>query len=65
LMETDMDTIARFFERVLIDGEKPDSVRKDAEDFRLPLQKFYYCFDNGWPPSMAYKKQNEFDRMIF
>jgi glycine hydroxymethyltransferase len=52
LMETDMDTIASFFERILIDGEKPGSVRRDVEDFRMPLQKFYYCFDNGWPPSM-------------
>jgi glycine hydroxymethyltransferase len=59
LMESDMDTIARFFERVLIEGEAPDSVRKDVEDFRLPLQDFYYCFDNGWPPSMAGKKAEQ------
>jgi len=59
LTETDMDKIARFFERVLIDGEKPDLVRKDVEDFRLPLQNFYYCFDFGWPPSVAGKKQNK------
>ena len=55
LQAADMDTIAGFFERVLIDGEKSDSVRKDVEDFRLPLQNFYYCFDNGWPPSMVAK----------
>jgi len=55
LQAADMDTIAGFFERVLIDGEKPDSVRKDVEEFRLPLQNFYYCFDNGWPPSMVAK----------
>jgi len=55
LQAADMDTIAGFFERVLIDGEAPDSVRKDVEDFRLPLQNFYYCFDNGWPPSMVAK----------
>ena len=54
-----MDTISRFFERVLIDKEEPGSVRKDVEDFRLPLQNFYYCFDNGWPPSMADKKQTK------
>jgi glycine hydroxymethyltransferase len=59
LTETDMDTIACFFERVLIDKEEPESVRKNVEDFRLPLQKFYYCFDNGWPPSVAGKKQNK------
>ena len=53
LTEADMDTIARFFERVLIEKEEPGLVQKDVEDFRLPLQKFYYCFDNGWPPSIA------------
>jgi glycine hydroxymethyltransferase len=59
LMETDMDTIASFFERILIAGEEPHFVRKDVEDFRLPLQTFYYCFDNGWPSSMTRKNQGE------
>jgi glycine hydroxymethyltransferase len=50
LMEEHMRSIAEFFERILVKGEKPDTVRRDVEDFRLPLQTFYYCFDNGWPP---------------
>jgi glycine hydroxymethyltransferase len=50
LMEEDMATIAEFFKRVLVDGEDTDSVRQDVEAFRLPLQDFYYNFDNGWPP---------------
>ncbi len=50
LMEDDMDTIAEFFKRVLIDEEDTNSVRQDVEAFRLPLQDFYYNFDNGWPP---------------
>ena len=49
LMEEDMATIAEFFKRVLIDGEDTNSVRQDVEAFRLPLQDFYYNFDNGWP----------------
>ncbi len=49
MMEADMDTIAEFFQRVLIDGEDTDSVRRDVEAFRLPMQDFYYNFDNGWP----------------
>jgi len=49
LMEDDMSTIADFFKRVLIDGQDTDAVRKDVEAFRLPLQDFYYNFDNGWP----------------
>ncbi|MCA9979090.1 MAG: hypothetical protein KC413_25185, partial [Anaerolineales bacterium] len=50
LMEEDMETIAEFIKRVLIDGEDTQSVQKDVEAFRLPLQDFYYNFDNGWPP---------------
>lgn len=49
LMEHDMDTIADFMARVLVNGEAPQSVRRDVEDFRLPMQDFYYNFDNGWP----------------
>lgn len=49
LMEADMATIADFFKRVLVDGEDTAVVRKDVEAFRLPLQDFYYNFDNGWP----------------
>ena len=50
LMEKDMPAIADFFERVLVKREPTATVRRDVEDFRLPLQTFYYCFDNGWPP---------------
>ncbi|GAB4579258.1 MAG: serine hydroxymethyltransferase [Anaerolineales bacterium] len=49
LMETDMAIIADFIARVLVKGEDPASVQKDVEAFRLPLQDFYYNFDNGWP----------------
>jgi glycine hydroxymethyltransferase len=50
LMGKDMPAIADFFERILVKQEQPDDVRRDVEDFRRPLQTFYYCFDNGWPP---------------
>lgn len=53
LMEADMATIAGFMARVLVEGEEPASVRRDVEDFRLPLQDFYYNFDNGWPPALG------------
>lgn len=53
LMESDMATVADFMARVLIEGEDVESVRKDVEDYRLPLQDFYYCFDNGRPPARA------------
>ena len=53
LAETDMPLIATFFERILVKKEAPEAVRKDVEDFRLPLQTFYYCFENGWPRFLA------------
>ncbi len=53
LMEADMATIAGFMARVLVNGEEPALVRQDVEDFRLPLQDFYYNFDNGWPPALG------------
>ena len=49
LMEADMAAIAEFIARVLVKDEDPASVQKDVEAFRLPLQDFYYNFDNGWP----------------
>lgn len=49
LREEDMATIADFIARVLVNGESTESVGKDVIDFRLPLQTFYYNFDNGLP----------------
>jgi glycine hydroxymethyltransferase len=59
LAETDMPSIAKFIERILVEGEDPESVRKDVEDFRLPLQNFYYCFENGWPAFITGKQQSQ------
>jgi glycine hydroxymethyltransferase len=56
LVEKDMPAIAGFFERILVKQEQPDDVRRDVEDFRRPLQTFYYCFDNGWPPGCQSKR---------
>jgi glycine hydroxymethyltransferase len=49
MREEDMATIADFIARVLVSGESTGSVGKDVIDFRLPMQDFYYCFDNGLP----------------
>jgi glycine hydroxymethyltransferase len=56
LVEKDMPAIAGFFERILVKQEQPGDVRRDVEDFRRPLQTFYYCFDNGWPPGCQSKR---------
>jgi glycine hydroxymethyltransferase len=52
LMEDDMNTIAEFFKRVLVEGEDTKLVQRDVEAFRLPLQDFFYNFDNGWPETL-------------
>ena len=52
LMESDMADIAEFMARVLVQGEATSAVLKDVEAYRLPLQTFYYNFDNGWPSTL-------------
>lgn len=49
MREEDMAVIAGFIAQVLVEGETPETVAKDVEDFRLPQQTLYYNFDNGWP----------------
>ncbi len=50
LMESDMEDIAEFMARVLVKDEDTSIVRRDVEDYRSPLQTFYYNFDHGMPP---------------
>ncbi|MBN1451346.1 MAG: hypothetical protein JW963_10060 [Anaerolineales bacterium] len=47
--ESDMQTIADFMARVLVEKEDPESVGKDVVDFRYPQQTLYYNFDNEYP----------------
>lgn len=53
--EQDMETIAGFIARVLIEKEDPASVLKDVIDFRLPRQTLYYNFDNEYPEWVSRK----------
>ena len=47
--EQDMETIADFMARVLVQNEDPETVGKDVVDFRNPQQTLYYNFDNEYP----------------
>lgn len=47
--ESDMETIADFMARVLVEKEDPASVQKDVVDFRYPQQTLYYNFDHEYP----------------
>ncbi len=47
--EAEMETIADFIARILIEKAKPEDIVKDVIEFRQPYQTLYYCFDNGLP----------------
>ena len=47
--EEDMETIADFIARVLVEGEDPRTVGREVVDFRVPRQTLYYNFDHGYP----------------
>ncbi len=49
MREMEMDTIADFMARILIEQQAPENVAEDVIEFRLPYQKLYYCFDHGLP----------------
>jgi glycine hydroxymethyltransferase len=51
MREAEMEHIAGFIARVLVEKESPENVLEDVIDFRLPYQTLYYCFDNGLPPA--------------
>ena len=50
--EAEMDVIAGFMARVLVEREVPESVLEDVIDFRQGYQTLYYDFEQGWPPSL-------------
>src|SRR5438067_8797634 len=52
MKEQEMETIADFMARVLVEQKSPEEVVDDAVAFREPYQTLYYCFDNGLPPQV-------------
>ena len=47
--EAEMEVIADFMARILVEQVAPEDVVEDVIEFRQPYQTFYYCFDNGLP----------------
>jgi len=47
--EAEMNTIADFIARVLVERAAPEDVRDEVIAFRQPYQTLYYCFENGAP----------------
>jgi glycine hydroxymethyltransferase len=52
MREGDMEAIADFIKRVVIDKEAPAQVKRDVVDFRKDFQRVHFCFDNA---TQAYK----------
>ncbi len=52
--ETEMETIADFIARVLVEKAPVDQVADDVIAFRQPYQTLYYNFDHGLPEHHAY-----------
>ncbi len=50
MAEPEMEAIAGFMARVLIEREAPESVMEDVIEFRQGYQTLYYDFDQGLPP---------------
>src|SRR5256714_3687877 len=49
MYETEMETIADFMARRLVEQAAPEDVVDDVIAFRQPYQTLYYCFDHGMP----------------
>lgn len=49
--EREMETIADFIGRVLVEKQAPAQVLEDVIEFRQGYQKLYYNFDDGLPPA--------------
>ena len=47
MKEDDMEDIANFFKRVLIDHESPDKIAKDVIEYTKGFQNLHYSVDNG------------------
>ena len=49
MREAEMEQIAGFIARVLVEKAAPEDVLEDVIELRQPYQTLYYCFDNGLP----------------
>ena len=47
MKEGEMEEIAEFIKRVVIDGEKPEMVARDVAEFRKDYQKVHFAFESA------------------
>ena len=48
MKEKEMDEIAEFYKRVLIDNEKSSKIKAEIKEFRKNYQDVHYCFKEGF-----------------
>jgi len=48
MKEKEMDEIAEFYKRALIDNTDPKRIKADVKEFRKDFQGLYYCFKEGF-----------------
>jgi len=48
MKEKEMDEIAEFYKRALIDNTDPKRIKADVKEFRKDFQELYYCFKEGF-----------------
>lgn len=53
MREPEMVATAELIARVVVRGEDPAAVRRDALALRSGFQTLYYCFETGLPPTVA------------
>jgi glycine hydroxymethyltransferase len=53
MREREMEQIADFIARVLVDHTEPEALVGDVTDFRAPYQTLYYCVEQGLPPQRS------------
>ncbi len=47
MKESEMEEIAEFIKRIVIDKEEAETVKRDVEELRGNYQKVHYCFENA------------------
>ncbi|MGM0509673.1 MAG: serine hydroxymethyltransferase, partial [Thermoplasmatota archaeon] len=47
MKESEMDEVAEFIKRIVMDKEDPKKVKEDVTEFRKNFQEIHYCFDEG------------------
>ncbi|HEC95385.1 MAG TPA: hypothetical protein ENI45_05430 [Thermoplasmatales archaeon] len=55
MKEEEMEKVAEFMKRVLIDKESAGKIRKEVAEFRKGFQNVHYCFHEGFNGYMYHK----------